>query len=79
MQRRAVEGFGDPDLRLYAPFTHKTKAEIAEVGCDLGVPYEDTWSCYEGDELHCSQCGTCTERKEAFQLAGLHDPTRYRE
>ncbi len=79
MQRCAVEGFGDPNLRPYAPFIHKTKAEIAAIGAALGVPYEDTWSCYEGSELHCGLCGTCTERKEAFQLAGVLDPTKYRE
>jgi 7-cyano-7-deazaguanine synthase len=79
MQSRAVEGFGDPDLRLDAPFMRKTKTEIVEIGYTLGVPYEDTWSCYEGGELHCGLCGTCTERKEAFRLAGIHDPTKYRE
>lgn len=77
MQRRAVEGFGDPSLRLYAPFVHKTKADIVEVGASLGVPYADTWSCYEGGEVHCGRCGTCTERKEAFELAGVPDPTVY--
>lgn len=79
MQRRAVEGFGTPDLHLHAPFVHKTKAQIVEVGAALGVPYEDTWSCYEGGEFHCSLCGTCNERKEAFELAGVPDPTKYRE
>jgi 7-cyano-7-deazaguanine synthase len=78
MQRRAVEGFGDPDLRLYAPFMHNTKAEIVDIGAALDVPYEDTWSCYEGGDLHCGLCGTCNERKEAFQLAGMPDPTEYR-
>jgi 7-cyano-7-deazaguanine synthase len=77
MQRRAVEGFGDPNLRLYAPFMHKTKAEIVNVGTALGVPYEDTWSCYEGGKLHCGLYGTCDERKEAFRLAGVPDPTEY--
>ncbi|MBA2441207.1 MAG: 7-cyano-7-deazaguanine synthase QueC [Rubrobacter sp.] len=77
MQRKAVEGFGDPSLGLYAPFVHKTKAEIVEVGASLGVPYADTWSCYEGGEVHCGLCGTCTERKEAFELAGVPDPTVY--
>src|SRR5215217_15800 len=38
MQRRAVEGFGHPNLRLYAPFIRKTKAEIVELGTALGVP-----------------------------------------
>jgi 7-cyano-7-deazaguanine synthase len=79
MQRQAVEGFGHPDLHLHTPFVHKTKAQIAEVGTSLSVPYEDTWSCYEGGDLHCGLCGTCSERKEAFQLAGAPDPTEYRE
>ena len=77
MQRQAVEGFGNPDLHLYAPFIHKTKAQIAEIGATLDVPYEDTWSCYEGGEFHCGLCGTCTERKEAFELAAIPDPTEY--
>jgi 7-cyano-7-deazaguanine synthase len=79
MQKKAVEGFGDPSLRLYTPFVHKTKAQIAEVGASLGVPYEDTWSCYEGGKVHCGLCGTCHERKEAFELAGIPDPTVYRD
>lgn len=79
MQRRAVEGFGHPELRLHAPFVNKTKAQIVEIGTSLGVSYEDTWSCYEGGDLHCGLCGTCHERKEAFQIAGAPDPTKYRE
>ncbi len=79
MERLAVEGFGDEKLHLYAPFVHKTKAEIVEIGAELGVPYEETWSCYEGGEVHCGLCGTCHERKEAFELAGVPDPTVYRD
>jgi 7-cyano-7-deazaguanine synthase len=79
MQRQAVDGFGDPNLRLYAPFIYMTKAEIVEIGTSLNVPYEDTWSCYEGRELHCGLCGTCNERKEAFRLANVPDPTEYQE
>ncbi len=66
MQKEAVEGFGDPSLRLHAPFVEKTKAQIVRIGAALGVPYEETWSCYEGGDLHCGLCGTCNERKEAF-------------
>ena len=78
MQKVAVEGFGHPYLRLHVPFVEKTKAQIIRIGVALGVPYEETWSCYEGGELHCGLCGTCNERKEAFELAGMSDPTCYR-
>lgn len=78
MQEKAVEGFGHEKLRLYTPFIDSDKAGIVKVGARLGVPYEETWSCYEGGDLHCGLCGTCNERREAFALAGMPDPTRYR-
>jgi 7-cyano-7-deazaguanine synthase len=78
MQKKAVEGFGDESLRLYAPFLRWTKAEIVAAGARLGVPYADTWSCYEGGEMHCGLCATCGERRASFVEAGLDDPTVYR-
>ena len=78
MQKKAVEGFGDESLRLYAPFVEWSKADIVAAGVELGVPYADTWSCYEGGEVHCGRCGTCVERREAFQLTSVRDPTVYR-
>jgi 7-cyano-7-deazaguanine synthase len=71
------EGFGNPELRLYPPFIKITKADITKRGYDLGVNYAYTWSCYKGGEKHCGKCGTCVERKEAFELAGVPDPTVY--
>lgn len=68
---------GIPTMNLFAPFVHKTKAEIVKIGDGLGVPYADTWSCYQGKKIHCGKCGTCVERKEAFELAGVADPTEY--
>jgi 7-cyano-7-deazaguanine synthase len=64
---------------LYAPFVEKTKAEIVRIGVELGAPFEMTWSCYKGREKHCGKCGTCVERREAFELAGVSDPTEYEE
>lgn len=72
-----TQGYAPEELRLDAPFVHLKKEEIAALGAELGVPYELTWSCYEGGELHCGRCGTCVERKEAFALAGVDDPTEY--
>lgn len=79
MERLATEGYTAPSLRLYAPFLHLSKAEIVQRGATLGVDYAATWSCYKGGAVHCGKCGTCTERKEAFALAGVVDPTIYQE
>jgi 7-cyano-7-deazaguanine synthase len=62
---------------LVRPFVSLTKADIVRRGAQLSVPFADTWSCYKGGELHCGRCGTCIERREAFHLAGVTDPTPY--
>lgn len=62
---------------LYCPFVNLTKADIVRRGAELNVPFAETWSCYEGGQRHCGLCGTCVERKEAFEQAGIPDPTRY--
>lgn len=77
MEKIATEGHADPNLCLYAPFVMQSKADIVRLGTELHVPYELTWSCYNGRDKHCGKCGTCVERKEAFQLAGVPDPTEY--
>jgi 7-cyano-7-deazaguanine synthase len=64
-------------LQLFAPFVRMTKADIVREGARLRVPLGDTWSCYKGGAFHCGKCGTCVERKEAFVLAGVADPTVY--
>jgi len=64
-------------VTVWAPFVGKTKAQIAALGAGLGVPFDLTWSCYVGGQVHCGKCGTCVERREAFNLAGLEDPTTY--
>lgn len=66
-------------VELLRPFIRMTKAEIAKRGAELNVPFELTWSCYKGGERHCGRCGTCVERAEAFNLAGLQDPTEYED
>ncbi|SPE56928.1 7-cyano-7-deazaguanine synthase [Verrucomicrobia bacterium] len=64
-------------IEILRPFIHCTKAEIARRGHELGVDFAKTWSCYKGGAIHCGACGTCVERREAFLLAGLTDPTVY--
>lgn len=64
-------------IQLLRPFIAMNKAQIAAEGAKLGVDFARTWSCYKGEAVHCGKCGTCVERREAFQLAGLVDSTVY--
>ena len=61
-------------LKIEAPFVNFTKADIVRTGIELGVPYELTWSCYEGGEKPCGKCGTCIDRARAFAENGVSDP-----
>lgn len=65
------------DVRVEAPYTNISKADIVRRGTALGIDYAKTWSCYKGSEMHCGKCGTCVERKEAFADAGVKDPAEY--
>ncbi|MCH5235272.1 MAG: 7-cyano-7-deazaguanine synthase QueC [Muribaculaceae bacterium] len=64
-------------ITLIDPFTQITKGDIALLGEKLGIDYSHTYSCYCGGEKHCGSCGTCKERKQAFEAAGLEDPVEY--
>ncbi len=64
-------------VEVYAPYTNLTKAEIARHGAALGLDYSETYSCYKGGEKHCGKCGTCRERRQALEEAGISDPTEY--
>ena len=64
-------------VRLVAPYTDISKADIVRRGVQLGIDYGETYSCYKGGEHHCGTCGTCTERREAFLESGIPDPTTY--
>lgn len=64
-------------VKLVAPYTMITKADIVKRGSELGIDYTKTYSCYKGGEHHCGLCGTCRERQEAFMLAGVEDKTIY--
>ena len=64
-------------VRVASPLVNLTKAEVVKVGTQLKVPYELTWSCYEGHDKACGKCGTCLDRLKAFELNGLKDPIEY--
>lgn len=64
-------------IRLHTPLQWLMKSEIVRLGERLNVKFEDTWSCYKGEELHCGVCPTCRSRRQAFIDSGVIDPTEY--
>ena len=69
--KRGVEG--EP-IKIETPLIHKKKSEIIKIGTQLKVPYELTWSCYEGEEAPCLKCESCILRKKGFEEARSKDP-----
>ncbi len=67
----------DPRITLMTPFVRKTKVDIIRTGLALGVPYEETWSCYQNNDRACGVCSSCHYRREAFRDLGLKDPIAY--
>ena len=64
-------------IEVLSPFVHWNKGDIVKRGIELNVPFEQTWSCYNGRELHCGKCSTCMDRLQAFRQAGITDPAKY--
>lgn len=73
MNTAVWEGSGK-QVKIKAPFVGMSKAQVVKTGLELGVPYELTWSCYEGGEKPCGVCGTCRDRIAAFEANGVKDP-----
>jgi 7-cyano-7-deazaguanine synthase len=74
--KAGVEGH---ELELRTPLIDLTKAEIIDVGLQLGVDYAMTVSCYQADSegRACGVCDSCRLRKKGFADAGGEDVTRY--
>jgi 7-cyano-7-deazaguanine synthase len=79
MERVATRGSVSGRLELLAPLIELGKAGVVALGTELGVPFEQTWTCFRGEQLHCGACAACTERRGAFTSLGLTDPVAYRE
>ena len=69
----------DSGVEIIRPFIGLSKAQIVQRGQTLRVNFAETWTCYKGGERHCGTCGACVERREAFSLAGISDPTFYQQ
>lgn len=66
-------------VTVVAPLINMNKAEVVKTGLAINVPYELTWSCYEGGEKACGTCGTCIDRINAFKANGVEDPIEYED
>ena len=73
----AIELGSGNELKIEAPFISSSKADVVHIGSAIGVPFELTWSCYEGGEKACGLCGTCRDRLRAFKQNGMTDPIPY--
>ncbi len=65
-----IEGNG---IKLVAPLVKDSKVDIVRRALSLGVPIEDTWSCYQGEEKPCGVCDSCRIRDKALIAAGRED------
>lgn len=74
--KRGVEG---RPIAIMAPILACTKADIVRKGIELGVPFDLTWSCYQGRPLACGRCDSCQLRLRGFAEAGAVDPVGYEE
>ena len=73
-QRAVNVGMKQRDITISAPLMNKSKQQIIEIGLKLGVPFEQTWSCYQGGRRPCRKCDSCRFRIRAFEALGLMDP-----
>ena len=76
--RLGTEDCRKDKLNLIAPLLNKSKSEVVKLGEELGVPFELTWSCYEGGQQHCGLCSACQSRKQGFNESNILDPTHYK-
>ena len=64
-------------VEIFSPYLTVTKSDILTDGLTMGLKYDNTWTCYNGREKACGQCGACQERLEAFKDNNVTDPLNY--
>ena len=73
-QKAINSGMENKKIKIIAPLVNKDKKGIISLGRSLGVPFEHTWSCYQGGKFACKKCDSCRFRAKAFQELSLADP-----
>lgn len=76
LKRGLKTGVEGTTIKIYTPLIYKTKAQIIKMGLKLKVPYELTWSCYQGGRKPCGKCDSCLLRQRGFEAVGIKDPVR---
>ena len=64
-------------IEIKAPLINLSKQEIIKIGLDNGVKFDETWTCYEGNEKACGHCTACSSRIQGFLDNKLKDPIEY--
>jgi 7-cyano-7-deazaguanine synthase len=64
-------------IKIEAPLINLSKKEIISLGLDNGVRFEETWTCYEGEDKACGYCTACSSRIQGFLDNKLKDPIEY--
>lgn len=74
--KAGVEGH---PFNIQTPLIQLSKAEIIQLGKQLGVDYAQTVTCYRADEYGqaCGVCDACDLRRKGFETANITDNTRY--
>ncbi|MBV8206027.1 MAG: 7-cyano-7-deazaguanine synthase QueC [Acidobacteria bacterium] len=72
-------GTAEGAIRIETPLIAMRKAEIVQLGLELGAPFDLTWSCYVRQDRACGTCESCILRLRAFEAAGVRDPIPYAE
>jgi 7-cyano-7-deazaguanine synthase len=62
------------EIKIKTPLILRTKAQIIRLGAQLGIPFELTWSCYQGGRRPCGECDSCHFRAKGFAAVGIPDP-----
>jgi 7-cyano-7-deazaguanine synthase len=72
--KAGVEGTGV--IRIQAPLSAMTKADIVRTASELGLDLGLTHSCYDpaSGGSPCCKCDACILRQKGFEEAGLVDP-----
>lgn len=76
LRRGMKTGITGKGIAIQAPLLRKTKAQIVKLGRRLHVPFELTWSCYQGSSKPCGTCDSCRLRAKGFEEAGMKDPVK---